>query len=128
MTIIKKNDGNFGIYNEAGIQAEGSFTPNTKGLNPRELLEASIGMCMTVGIQRMLERDGIIVQDDEYSVEVTCVKAPDSPSRFEKIQVNIALPDSLPANYKNKLIVSAERACTIGNTVRKSAIIETNQY
>lgn len=128
MTFIKKSNGSFGIYNEAGIQVEGSFAANINGLNPKELLEASIGMCMTIGIQKMFERDGIEVQDDEFSVEVTSIKAPEGPSRFDKFNVTISLPERLPADYKNKLIISAERACTIGNTVKKGAIIDINQF
>lgn len=128
MTVIKKNKDQFGIYNESGLQAEGSFTAGAAGLNPKELLEAAVAMCMTVVIYRMLERDGIVIEDDEYAIEVTSVKAPDSPARFEKLNVQITLPDSLSARYKNKLIISAERGCTIGNTLRKGVVIETNQY
>lgn len=128
MAFIKKSDGKYGIYNEAGLQVEGSFSPNLNGLNPKELLEGSIGMCLTIVIQRMFERDGIEVGEDEFSVEVKGIKAEDSPSRFEQFSVHITLPDRLPTEYKNKIIRSAERGCTIGNTLRKGAKIETNQY
>lgn len=128
MVSIKKNNDSFGIYNEVGLQVEGSFSPNMNGLNPKELLEASIGMCLTVVMQRMFERDGVEVKEDEFSVEVKGIKAEDSPSRFESFSVNIVLPEHFSAEYKNKIIRSAERACTIGNTVRKGATIETNHY
>jgi len=126
MSLIKKQNGSFGIYNEEGLQVEGSFTPNSNGLNPKELLEASIGMCMTIVIQRMFERDGIEVENGEFSVDVTAVKAPDSPSRFEHFDVSVTLPDRLPDEYKNKIIVSAERGCTISNTVKRGATVTTN--
>lgn len=128
MVLIKKNNDSFGIYNEVGLQVEGSFSPNMNGLNPKELLEASIGMCLTVVIQRMFERDREEVSAEEFSVEVKGIKAEDSPSRFESFSVHIALPDRFSAEYKNKIIRSAERGCTIGNTVRKGATIETNHY
>jgi uncharacterized OsmC-like protein len=123
LAFIKKENGSFGIYNEAGLQVEGSFNPNSKGLNPKELLEASIGMCLTIVIQRMFERDGVEVHDDEFSIEVTSVKAPDSPSRFEHFNVLITLPEQLTEDYKRKIIVSAERACTISNTVTRGASV-----
>jgi len=123
MAFIKNEDGRFGIYNEEGLQVEGSFTPNSTGLNPKELLEASIGMCMTIVIQRMFERDGIEVAEGEFSVDVTAVKASDSPSRFEHFDVSIKLPDQLSDEYKKKILVSAERGCTISNTVKKGATV-----
>lgn len=126
MAIISKQNGSFGIYNEEGLQVEGSFTANSKGLNPKELLESSIGMCLTIVIQRMLERDGVEVQDGEFSIEVTGIKAEDSPSRFEQFDVSIKLPDSLTDAYKKKIIVSAERACTISNTVSRGALVKIN--
>ncbi|KUL15219.1 OsmC family protein [Bacillus paralicheniformis] len=126
MSIIRKTNGEFGIFHEAGMQAKGSFTPNSDGLSPIELLEASLGMCITISLQRMFERDGIEVQEDEFSVSVSAAKAPDGPSRVEKCTVSIKLPEHLPTDYKNKLITSAERACTIGNTLKRGVTIDTN--
>ena len=125
MAKIKKQNGSFGIYNETGLQVEGSFTPNAdSGLNPKELLEASIGMCMTIVIQKMLDRDGVEVAEDEFSIEVTGVKAEDSPSRFEQFTLSVSLPSHLSDKYKQKIIKSAERACTISNTVKNGAKIQ----
>ena len=126
MSIIRKTNGEFGIFHEAGMQAKGSFTPNSDGLSPIELLEASLGMCITISLQRMFERDGIEVQEDEFSVSVSAAKAPDGPSRVEKCTVSVKLPEHLPTDYKKKLITSAERACTIGNTLKQGVTIDTN--
>ncbi len=127
MAIIKKKDGQFGVYNEAGFQVEGSFSANLEGLNPKEMLEASLALCTTIVIQRMFERDGIEYQEGDFSVEVNAIKAGDSPSRFEECIMKITLPPHLEDSYKNKLIVSAERACTIGNTLRKGLTIRTEK-
>lgn len=127
MGLIKKENGKYGIYNKEGFQVEGSFTADSNGLNPKELLEAAIGMCLTIVIQRMFERDGIEIQDNEFSIEVNGVKATDSPSRFEHFDVSINLPDRLPFEYKQKIIVSAERACTISNTVTRGASVNINE-
>lgn len=127
MTLIKKSNGSFGVYNGVGLQVEGSFSPDSEGLNPREMLEASLAMCTVIVLQRMFERDGVEVEADEFSVEVKAIKAPDSPSRFEKCEMTITLPDHFSEEYKKKLIVSAERACTIGNTLRKGLVVVTNE-
>ena len=126
MAVIKKIDGSYGIYNEAGLQAEGSFEPNLRGLSPKELFEASLAMCITVVLQRIFERDGINLKEDEFFVEATAIKAEDKPPHFEKCIVNITFPDSFSEKYKEKLIIMAERGCTIGNTLRKGLTIYTN--
>ncbi|MCU4668412.1 OsmC family protein, partial [Bacillus paralicheniformis] len=96
------------------------------GLTPIELLEASLGMCITISLQKMFERDGIEVLEDEFSVSVSAAKAPEGPSRVEKCSVSVKLPEHLPTDYKKKLITSAERACTIGNTLKRGVTIDTN--
>lgn len=124
MAIVQRKNGNFGVYNDAGYQVEASFTANSTGLNPRELLESSLGLCITIVISKMLVRDGIELKDDDrFSVEVRAIKAEDSPSRFEECVVKVELPDHFPDQYKRKLIKSAERACTIGNTLKQGVKI-----
>ncbi|WP_276577875.1 OsmC family protein, partial [Bacillus thuringiensis] len=68
---------------------------NSDGLSPIELLDASLGMCITISLQRMFERDGIEVQEDEFSVSVSAAKAPYGPSRVEKCTVSVKLPEHL---------------------------------
>ena len=126
LTLIKGENGKFGIYNGAGFQVEGSFSPDSEGLNPKEMLEASLAMCTIIVLQRMFERDGVEVQANEFSVEVKAIKAPDSPARFEKCEMKITLPERFSDEYKKKLILSAERACTIGNTLRKGLVVVKN--
>ena len=125
MTIIKKMNGVNQIHNEAGLQLEGSLAPNSNGLSPKELLEASLGLCIAISLQKIFERDQIEVDDKDISIEVTAVKAPNSPSRFEKFDVSIALPNQFSEAYKQKLMLSVERACTIGNTLKNGVTIHT---
>ncbi len=125
MTIINKVNGINGIYNEAGLQLEGSLVPNSNGLSPKELLEASLGLCVAISLQKIFERDNIEVDEKAVSIEVTAVKAQASPSRFEKFDVTIGLPNQFTDEYKQKLILSVERACTIGNTLKNGVTIHT---
>ncbi|TWN08416.1 hypothetical protein CHCC14568_1320 [Bacillus licheniformis] len=76
MSTIQKTNGEFGIFHEAGMQAKGSFTPNSDGLTPIELLEASLGMCITISLQKMFERDGIEVLEDEFPFLFPPLKPP----------------------------------------------------
>ena len=127
MTLIKQSNGSFGVYNGAGLQVQGSFSPDSEGLNPKEMLEASLAMCTVIVLQRMFERDSVEVGADEFSVEVKAIKAADGPSRFEKCEMTIILPDHFSEEYKKKLIVSAERACTISNTLSKGLVVEIKE-
>ena len=125
MTIINKVNGVNSIYNGAGLQLEGSLAPNLNGLSPRELLEASLGMCVAISLQKMFERDNIVVEDKDISIEVIATKGENAPSHFEKMDVSITFPNHFSADYKKKLIISVDRACTIGNTLKNSMTIHT---
>lgn len=48
-----------------------------------------------------------------------------APSHFEKMDVSIKFPEHFSAEYKKKLIISVDRACTIGNSLKKSMTIHT---
>ncbi|WP_342504750.1 OsmC family protein [Sporosarcina sp. FSL K6-2383] len=125
MTIINKINGVNGIYNEAGLQLEGSLAPNLNGLSPRELLEASLGLCVSISLQKMFERDNIVVEDQDISIEVVASKEENITTRFGKFDVSIAFPEHFTEEYKQKLIISVERACTIGNTLKNGVTIHT---
>ena len=120
MATLKNKQGNLSVWNKQGKQVDGSYSQDLEGLNPKELIESSIGMCLLIVIQRMLDRDNIQVKED-IMVEVHAKKAEESPSRFDCFEVNIILPDQLSEPYKHKLIKSAEKACTISNTVKEGA-------
>lgn len=125
MTVIKQVNGKNSIYNGAGLQLEGSSAPNLNGLSPRELLEASLGLCVAISLQKMFDRDKIEVADNEITIQVKASKAEERASSFEKMDVSIAFPDHFTEKYKKKLLVSVNRACTIGNTLKNGVTIDT---
>lgn len=125
LTIIKQINGKNSIYNGAGIQLEGSSAPDLNGLSPKELLEASLGLCIAISMQKMFERDDVKVEDHDISIEVSASKGEANTNRFEKLDVSIKFPEHFTVKYKKKLLVSVERACTIGNTLKNSVTIET---
>lgn len=125
MTTIKLVEGRNEIYNEAGLQIIGSTAPNQSGLSPRELLEASLGLCVSISLQKILDYDKKEYDQSAIGVVVTAVKAADGTNRFTNFDVRVKLPSTLDEIYKKKLMTVVERACTIGNTLKGEVIIET---
>ncbi|MBW4083643.1 OsmC family protein [Paenibacillus sp. S150] len=128
MTIIKRVEDQDEIYNDAGLQLIGSHQLNGNGLNPRELLEAALGLCVSISIQKIMDYDGITYDKNTIRVEVTSAKPEDKANRFSNFYVRVTLPPGLEPAYKEKLNKVTERACTIGNTLRHGAIVETVEF
>lgn len=124
MTIINIENGQNRIYNDAGFQIIGSTAPNSEGLSPRELLEAALGLCVSITLQKIIERDGLEYDKSEISIKVLAVKAAKAPSRFSKFIVHTTLPSGLDLAYKEQLKEEVENTCTISNTLHLGADIE----
>lgn len=124
MTTIKVGPEHDGIYNDAGFQLIGSHAPGQEGLSPRELLEAALGLCVSIVLQKKLVTDGIACNPQEIQVEVTASKPEDGANRFSDFKVQVRFPFTLDPVYKAKLKVIAERACTISNTLKAPAEVE----
>lgn len=124
MTVIKYNNGNNDIYNEKGLQAHGSFAAGLEGLNPRELLEASVGLCMSIVMRKILERDNLLKDDTAFKIDVVANKEPNGANRFSNFLVNIDFPEYLEDDYKKKLKVLIENGCTISNTLKNVSAFE----
>ncbi|RXZ82029.1 OsmC family peroxiredoxin [Paenibacillaceae bacterium] len=124
MTTIRIEDGQDNIYNESGLQLIGSHAPNQTGLSPRELLEASLGLCVSISLQKIMNYDGVEYDKSSIRVEVSATKAEDKTNKFANFDVRVTLPTNLEPAYKEKLKSVVERACTIGNTLRSGANVE----
>jgi len=125
MTTVKITQGQNVIYNGAGLQVIGSIGPNLSGLNPKELLEAALGLCVSISMQKKLAHDEIDYDASEIQIDVTVRKGKGVTDRFTDFKVTLKLPSSLDDAYKRELIEAAEEVCTIGNTLRNGASIET---
>jgi len=122
-TIVEWSNKNMQIKNDAGIEINGLDKEGMAGYTPIELLTSSLGLCIFITITRMFERDGIKDNMDEFSVTVEAEKAKGGPSRIENFLVSIQMPKQLDESYRKKLIISAKRACTVGNTLQHGAEI-----
>jgi len=128
MTTIQIVNGQDQISNGAGIQVTGNHGPNlADGLSPRELLEGALGLCISISLQKVLERDGIEYDKSAIRVEVTAVKENEKENRFSRFDVLVTFPPTLEPAYKHKLETVIERACTIGNTLKGEVTIELKE-
>ncbi|QJD86376.1 OsmC family protein [Cohnella herbarum] len=125
MTTIRIVEDQNEIHNEAGLQIIGSTAPNQSGLSPRELLESALGLCVSISLQKIMDYDKVEYDKSSIAVEVAATKAADGTNRFSNFDVRVKLPPTLDETYKKKLMTVVERACTIGNTLKEGAIIET---
>lgn len=127
MTTIKHENQIARIYNEKGAQAIGSNAPNLEGLNPRELLEASIALCTTITARKVLERDGIPFDVNQIQATVCASKGESITNRFIHFDVILTVPEGLDAKYTKKLLASVERGCTISNTVKAKTTVSLTE-
>lgn len=126
MISIKYKNGENEIYNTAGHQLKGSMAEGLAGLNPKELLEASLGLCISITMTRILDRDGILYDDSGVDIEVKAIKTEGIDNRFTSFSISVKFPE-LDAKYKRKLKTMVERGCTISNTLRNGATIEITE-
>lgn len=126
MISIKYKNGENQIYNTAGHQLKGSMAEGLVGLNPKELLEASLGLCISITMTRILDRDGIPYDDSGVDIEVVANKTEGIENRFTSFSVSVKFPE-LDPKYRKKLKIMVERGCTISNTLRNGAAIEITE-
>lgn len=127
MISIKYKDGANEIYNSVGHQLHGSMSPDMFGLNPKELLEASLALCVSITLTKILERDGINFEDDEIDIKVIANKTDGSGNRFTDFSIAIIYPE-LNSDYKKKIQLMIEKGCTISNTLKNGATIEIIEH
>ncbi|GAA0351497.1 OsmC family protein [Bacillus horti] len=125
MAIIRIEGGQDQVYNGAGIQLVGSHAPDQEGLSPKELLESALALCISITLQKLLERDGVSYEKDEIIVEVKARKEEGVTNRFTHFHTTLTFPSVLDPAYRAKLLTIVERSCTISNTLRGDVVIET---
>lgn len=122
-TTVRSTNQKMIITNDNGTQINGGTTSDKHGYTPIQLLTSSLGLCMFITISKLFERDQLELEEEEFSVTVDAKKATTGPSRVEQFMIEIEWPKGLDKAYQNKLSKLAERACTIGNTLKNSTTI-----
>src|SRR5690625_878040 len=126
-TVINWSNENIQIQNNNGVEVTGFDKFGTDNYSPVELLTGSLGLCVFITITKLFERDGVTENIDDFSVAVDAKKSTKGPSRIESFSVTIQMPEQLDASYRMNLLKSAERACTIGNTLKQGAEINVTE-
>lgn len=122
MMNIKGKPGRYELISGENYKLTGSQDVSSEGLTPVELLESSLGLCTLVVTNRMLKRDGY--ENVEVEVTVKGEKATEGPPRVERLELSVSFSgQELDENYRKKLVKSAEKACTIGNTLRNGTSV-----
>lgn len=90
------------------------------GMVGGELLFAAIGTCLMTTLIGAARARNIALTKVEFSVSGT---HEDGPSRYTSIDVEAVVEADAPQSDIDKLLAIAERACTVSNTVSRSAPI-----
>lgn len=125
MVMLNIVDGENELYNEAGKQLIGSRARNQTGLSPGELLEASLALCVSISLEKIMDYDKKEYDKSEIKVDVSAAKDEGGENRFSHFKVQVSLPSNLDEAYKQKLMRVVDRACTVGNSLKHGAVIET---
>jgi uncharacterized OsmC-like protein len=113
--------------NDRGDEIRYAVSPSAPGFNPLELLSASLGICTAINLRKELGATVVGAGTSSFEVAVECVKAQDLPSRVERMDVSVHLPDSITAVAADDVVHRAEAACTIANTLLAAAEITTRR-
>ncbi|MDL4839515.1 OsmC family protein [Aquibacillus rhizosphaerae] len=120
ITLERAEKGSFKMKNNKDVTVNGANSEtNADGYTPFELLCSSVSLCMALSIDALVERDELEIE--AYNIYVEPHKAEGSPSRIERLTVQVELKTNLDEEIKTKLISSAKRACTVGNTLKHGA-------
>ncbi|MBB6453784.1 putative OsmC-like protein [Salirhabdus euzebyi] len=116
-------NGTYGMKNKngnviTGIKGEG------EGFSPTELVCASLSLCMGLTLDFLIKRDQLPIHD--FKVKVDAEKAEDSPSRMKRFDIEVSIAGDIDEKTEKKLITSAKRGCTIGNTIMHGAEMDVH--
>ena len=90
-------------------------TPYLTTKTPVDALLASLAYCIVVSIEWAANQNKATLQP--FMVKVTGIKAPDLPSRIEKMHVSIISAVVADVFLAEKIVGEAKSICTISNTL-----------
>jgi uncharacterized OsmC-like protein len=111
--------------NDRGNEIRYAVSPSAPGFNPLELLSASLGICTAINLRKDLSGAAGGGSASPFEIAVECVKAQDQPSRVERMDVSIHLPEGITGAAADEIVHRAEAACTIANTLLAGAEVAT---
>ncbi|GAA4057301.1 OsmC family protein [Amphibacillus indicireducens] len=118
MIKLKKSTGEaHRITNDGGtVQIAKSGRSDIDAFTPGDFINSSIAICMGLTLDALIERDGLDIPG--YTIEVDGTKDQEArPSRMEKFDVKVIFDAEVDEKLRNRLVKSAKRGCTMGNTI-----------
>ena len=125
---VRIDAGGITAINDRGDEIRYAVSPSAPGFNPLELLSASLGICTAINLRKELGAAAGGRNAAPFEVAVECVKAHDLPSRVERMELFVQLPEGITGAAADELVHRAEAACTIANTLLASAGITTQSH
>lgn len=120
ITLKKTKDQPHQIVNQKGITTIAAASDSDlDGYSPVDYITSAISICMGLTLDALIKRDDLAITS--YQIKVDAIKAEGRPSRLEKLNVSIDFDQDIEDKVKEKLIKSAKRGCTIGNTIEHGA-------
>lgn len=124
MAVVSFENEKHNISNSVGMQLVGNPKRDLDGgLNPMELIESSLALCVSLTFEAILKRDGIYKEGMDFSVEVKATKDPDGANRITNYGIKVNFLGGLDADFIKKAIPSLERGCTISNSLKEAATV-----
>ncbi len=125
ITLKKSVDQPHEITNQKGVKTIAAPSESElDGYSPVDYLTSAVSICMGLTLDALIKRDDLPIESYEIAVDAT--KADDRPSRLEEVNVSITFGTKLDEKVKDKLIKSAIRGCTIGNTIETGAKVNVS--
>ncbi len=108
-TKFEINSGNYKVISDQPKSTGGT----AEGMQPVDLLLASLGSCIAVFISHLLVRRNIDLSACRLMIDKEMA---DNPRRVGKISVKLDLPDNITDSDKKAILRSASH-CTVHNTL-----------
>ena len=93
--------------------------PSQPGVNPLDLLYASLSACLTMSARIAASQMGVLDRVTEIRAEVTGEKATEGLSRVETFNILFTIKGDVDDETRNAIARAAEEEiCTVSNTIR----------
>jgi uncharacterized OsmC-like protein len=100
----------------------GLVASTTNPVSPVEYQLIAVAGCFALSLEAA--RTARAWPESVFDVTVLGSKAPDLPSRLERIAISVSMPGPLDAAAQATLIKDAKRLCTVTNTLANAPALE----
>lgn len=120
VTAHLDRNGHGDVVAKSGGSVKLAGSPSMEGLNPLELLDASLAGCIALSLRIAARNLGFAERLGAVSVEVTGAKAAEPPSRIARQTCRYAIEGDFTDAERAAMVAEAHTVCTIGNSYATS--------